>query len=179
MGSFIAVFTLYVQILLNKEWTGFENPSKELWFTSLLVLIVLTFLATLSSNLGYSRRRDHIVACASAPEDSYPQICKNGREKHFFDFLLGPYNIFFWFFFTSNALFLCFSIYIFWSLGGCLLILLVIIGMLLLFTTLLVHQIHFFKYRERSIRAENYERQLQNAQHSLIPTKNVSINVTC
>ena len=105
IGSFIAVFYLYVQMFIK------DTQQEHLFFVTILVYMVLSFLAALSVFQGYSRRRDHIVACASDPNDTYSKICGNGKGKGLCTYLLSSYCLFYVFFLIANALFFCFSIY--------------------------------------------------------------------
>lgn len=106
IAAIIAVFYLYVEVLMH----GYSYETDELFFTSCLVILVLDFLACLSINLGYSRSRDFLVACASDPKDPYSVICSSKEPKGIIGFLLSAYKVFFCFFTVTVILFSLYSI---------------------------------------------------------------------
>lgn len=181
IGSFIVVVGVY----LNEFpffGSGLVFTSGKLLFMTILVMLVLSFLAALSSKFGYNRRRDHVVACASSPDDAYSRICGNGRGKSICNYLLGAYGVFYFLFIIALILFLTFSGYIFinfdapvgqrWIMFIC--------GALSITVPLMLNCFNYHQYARICEKALGFEQESSKANSSISSgDKNISTNVNC
>ena len=153
VGSFILVFYLYVFLFVNLPRAyGIEHI-----FFSCLVMLVLAFLACLSVSLGYSRRRDHIVTCASDRNDPYPAICGDGTDEKWHSYLLGAYPLFFLVFFTTLVGFTVYSTILFFGKEMCAgWIISLVIGSILVFMTVCYYCSRFRGYCKIAEKAKGY-----------------------
>lgn len=181
IGAFISVFYLYIKVLLNKCC----HHSDSLFFVTLLAILVLAFLACLSVNLGYGRRRDHIVASASDLHEPYRDICGDGTDKGFLSYLLGAYRVFYLFFFLSLVLFAVYSsiLFLFLELGKYALIIAIIGGSFSLFAFLYYIFYYCCKYKLVKSKAADYTASHFNGNSANLPasinnTTTKTINVT-
>lgn len=102
LGTFLSAFYFYIEVAILQK--GILSTNRIL-FVTLLVIIVLGLLACISVELGYARRRDHVVACASDPNDPFPKICSDGDKKCCMNYLLGVYKVLYPFFLLALVLF--------------------------------------------------------------------------
>lgn len=179
IGAFIAIFGVYLHAFPIYGFNNAINSCKLLLLTT-LVMIVLSFLASLSSFWGYGRRRDHVVACASSPDDVYSLICGNGKNKNPWNYLLGAYGCFFYSFLIVLILFVVFSIFLFYRTGKneiwqCCVV--AIIGVVSCSVPVLINIYNYGQYHKICERAKHYEDKDYNPLKTV--NKNISINVNC
>ena len=181
IGGFIVTIGLYLSeypYSLCKDY--FE--SGKLLFMTILVMTALSFLSGLSSIMGYGRRRDHVVACASNPDDEYSIICGNGRGKSYCDYLLGVYGCFYHFFLIALVLFALFSCFIIFKSAPTWQRWIVIIGGILsIIIPLLVNCHNYYRYTRVCRVANSYEQRVFNTSKNANSkvSKSISINVNC
>lgn len=187
IGSFLAVFSLYVYALPHdKVCCRKVLLNENVFLVTILVILVLTLLACLSAALGYERRRDNLVASACNPTGPYNLICSGGKDKCWGSFLVGPYAIFFWFFFGTESLFTVYSALKFASVPKYL-ITIAAMGGFLWISTILFYSCLFCRYIKINEKAKIYSANIQtpdtdmptpqrsnNGSHT---TKTINVNV--
>lgn len=144
MGSLIAIISLYVKVISK------ANLNEIVFlFVAIITVAVFCFLACLSAFFGYSRRRDHLVACASDNKDLYPILCGNGTGKKYLDFMVGAYPLFYFLFIISILLVTIFSVLVSINMGYnfCPICVIIILGILSCMIAVLYYCRLFKKYK--------------------------------
>lgn len=158
-----------------------EHSAAELflWFSTITLMIVLSMLAILAVNIGYARRRDHVVTCIFKAGEEYPEICGNGRNKCLLNFLISAYNAFFWFFFLTLPAFTAFSAILFSRMDYCGEYYIIAVGVVLWIIDFLVLKCHYCEYKRICDKAKTKECFTKTADSDQCSSKNVTLNINC
>lgn len=177
LGTFLGFVAIYALFFKNEIHVA--TSELFLWFSTITLMIVLSLLAILAVNIGYARRRDHVVTCVHEVGQDYPEICGNGRNKRIFDFLIGAYNVFFWFFFLTLPAFTAFSAILFSKMNYCGEWYIVAIGVALWIIDIQVLKSHYCEYKRVCDKAKIKECLTKKADSDQCSSKNVTFNISC
>lgn len=178
LGTFLGFVAIYASFF-KKEIMEHSTAELFLWFSTITLMIVLSLLAILAVNIGYARRRDHVVTCVREVGQYYPEICGNGRSKCIFNFLIGAYNVFFWFFFWILPAFTAFSAILFSRMNYCGKYYIIAVGLVLWIIDFLVLKCHYCEYKRICDKAKTKERLTNTSDSEQCSSKNVTFNISC